>query len=148
MTTMLDRAAIQRCVPQAGAMCLLDAVVAWDAARIACRAPAPDAAHPLAREGEVHAVIAAEYAAQASAVHGALIEADDAPRAGMLVKLSQIDLHHVAIAADGGPLEVRAELLTRSAQACAYAFEVANAGQGVIANGRLMVAFTPPGGAS
>ena len=144
----LDRAGIEGCVPHAGAMCLLDAVVAWDAARITCRAPAPDAAHPLAREGEVHAAIAAEYAAQASAVHGALIEPQSAPRAGMLAKLSEFDLHGAVIAADGGPLEIRAELLTRSTQACAYAFEVRNAGQGAIASGRVMVAFVPPGGAS
>ena len=141
-TTALDRAAILRCVPHAGAMCLLDAVTAWDATRITCRAPAPDAAHPLACDGRVHSVIAAEYAAQASAVHGALIEPHTAPRAGMLVKLSEVDLCGTAVV---GPLEVRAELLTRSADACAYAFEVDDVEHGPVARGRLMVAFTLPG---
>lgn len=142
-TTTLDRAAILRCVPHAGAMCLLEAVTTWDAARITCRAAAPDAAHPLACEGRVHPVIAAEYAAQASAVHGALIEPHTAPRAGMLVKLSEVELCGATIV---GPLEVRAELLTRSADACAYAFEVDDVERGQVARGRLLVAFTAPGG--
>ena len=60
----------------------------------------------------------------------------------MLVKLSEVELCGAAIA---GPLEVRAELLTRSADACAYAFEVDDVERGQVARGRLLVAFTAPG---
>src|SRR5690606_23706979 len=84
----LDRAAIALRVPHAGAMCLLDAVIDWDGRIIECEAIEPGPAHPLAREGRLPAIAAAEYAAQATAVHGALLDGVDAPRPGMLAKLS------------------------------------------------------------
>jgi predicted hotdog family 3-hydroxylacyl-ACP dehydratase len=138
----LDRAAIERRVPHAGAMCLLDAVIQWDATHITCVACAPSALHPLARDGTVPAVAAVEYAAQATAVHGALLDTQDAPRAGMLAKLSNVELHMSSIPADGGPLNVRAEMLNRGASGCLYAFEIAGRRQR-IASGRLMVVFVP-----
>ncbi|HSV70375.1 MAG TPA: hydroxymyristoyl-ACP dehydratase [Methylibium sp.] len=141
----LDRAGIERRVPHAGAMCLLDAVIAWDEARIECRAAAPDAGHPLARDGIVATVVAAEYAAQASAVHGALVDEASAPRGGLLVKLGEVTLHAAVLATDPAGLTVRAELLGRSAAGCLYAFDVA-AGLRPMASGRLMVAFAAAAG--
>ena len=138
---MLDRAAIERRVPHAGTMCLLDAVTQWDAVHIACRAAAPSAAHPLARDGIVPAVVAIEYAAQATAVHGTLLDEQAAPRDGVLAKLSDVELHSARIPFDAGPLAVRAELISRGAAGCLYGFVVATERQ-PIASGRLMVAFT------
>ena len=138
----LDRVGIERRVPHAGTMCLLDAVMQWDATSITCIACAPGATHPLARDGTVPAVAAVEYAAQATAVHGALLDTQVAPRAGMLAKLSEVELHTLCIPADRGPLNVRAELLNRGASGCLYAFEVAGNRQR-IASGRLLVAFVP-----
>ena len=111
----LDHAGIERCVPHAGSMVLLNAVLHWDATHIVCSAAAPDAWHPLARDGAVRAVIAAEYAAQAVAVHGALLEREAAPRLAMLAKLSDVALHSACIPTDRGPLAVRAQLLGRTA---------------------------------
>ena len=138
----LDRAAIERSLPHAGAMCLLDAVQQWDETDIHCTAAAPSATHPLARAGVVPAVAAAEYAAQATAMHGALLGAGQAP-AGVLAKLSDVALHARCIPADGGPLAVHARLLGRSTSGCLYEFDVASTHQ-PIASGRLMVAFTAP----
>lgn len=138
----LDRADIERRVPHTGTMCLLNEVMQWDATHIACTAVAPGAAHPLARDGRVPAIAAAEYAAQAAAVHGALLDGRDSPRAGMLAKLSEVELHTACVAADDGPLAVRAELLSSAAAGCLYAFMVS--GKHVpIASGRLLVAFVP-----
>jgi predicted hotdog family 3-hydroxylacyl-ACP dehydratase len=136
----LDRADIERRVPHAGAMCLLDSVLHWDSEHIVCQATAPTADHPLARHGHVASVIAPEYAAQATAVHGALLDAHSHPRAGVLAKLAQVDLLRADIPHDAGPLQVQAELLSREASGCLYAFEVGAAGQ-AIARGRLIVAF-------
>ena len=47
---MLGRTQIERLVPHAGAMCLLDAVMAWDSSSIDCTSARPTAQHPLARE--------------------------------------------------------------------------------------------------
>src|SRR5436853_7541423 len=76
---MLGRDEIQRRVPHAGAMCLLDMVTRCDASCIECEAAAPVGGHPLARDGGVPAVAAVEYAAQATAVHGALLDETGAP---------------------------------------------------------------------
>lgn len=137
----LDRAWIECHVPHAGTMSLLDGVIQWDATHIECIAAAPSAEHPLARDGKVPAVASAEYAAQATSVHGALIDDQVAPRSGMLAKLSEVKLHIGCIPADSKSLAVRAELLTRGDSGCLYTFEVADALQS-IASGRLMVVFT------
>lgn len=139
---MADRARIEQLVPHAGSMCLLDGVVEWDAVHIVCRAPEPDAAHPLQREGSVPAIAAAEYAAQATAVHGALLDEASAPRAGVLAKLMEVQLHGASFPACGGAVTVRADLLGRVGGGCLYAFQVAGASQ-PIASGRLIVAFPP-----
>lgn len=137
----LDRAAIERCVPQRGSMCLLDGVTAWDAQRIDCWAAGPDADHPLARDGGLPTVAAVEYAAQATAVHGALLEPGSGGQPGLLVTLADVELRGAAIALDGATLTVRAERVSRSAGGCLYDFEVRDA-LSVIVRGRLMVAFT------
>ena len=73
MIGLLDKAAIAALIPHAGAMCLLDAVLAWDATTIACVASSHRSpANPLAGERRLDAVCGVEYAAQAMAVHGGL----------------------------------------------------------------------------
>ena len=139
---MLTRAQIQARIPHAGAMCLLDAVQRWDATTIVCQAPAPTAAHPLARAQGVPAVAAVEYAAQAAAVHGSLLDGAAAPRDGMLAKLADVELSAALLGEAGGPLTVRAELLSRVASGCMYMFEVSDP-RAVVARGRLLVAFQP-----
>lgn len=139
----LTRADIERLVPQRGTMCLLDEVFAWDATLINCTATSPGLTHPLARDLKLPAIAAIEYAAQATAVHGALLDPAVALRAGMLAKLGEVQLHAVWIPSDGAPLEVRAEQLGHTAAGCLYTFEV-NCGQRPIANGRLIVAFASP----
>ena len=134
------RARIEQLVPQAGAMCLLDAVAQWDAVHIVCNSAEPGPAHPLVRDGSVPAIAAAEYAAQATALHGALLDDATEPRSGMLAKLIDVELHSPRFPPGGGAVTVRAELLSRLATGCMYSFEVSNTSQAV-ASGRLIVAF-------
>jgi predicted hotdog family 3-hydroxylacyl-ACP dehydratase len=136
----LDRAGIEKLVPHAGAMCLLDAVTEWSAESIACTSALPGADHPLARDRRVPAIVATEYAAQATAVHGALLAASGRPRAGMLATLVDVQLAAAAIPSHGDPLSIRADLLSRSDKGCMYRFEVGTTGP-TIASGRLMVAL-------
>jgi predicted hotdog family 3-hydroxylacyl-ACP dehydratase len=138
---MLSRSEIERRVPHAGSMCLLDSVQHWDATSIVCQALAPGADHPLARaQGGVAAIAAAEYAAQAAAVHGSLLDANAAPRAGMLAKLSDVELCTEMLDPRGGALTVRAVMLSRVETGCMYSFEVADA-RACVARGRFVVAF-------
>ena len=72
----LDREWIEQHIPHKGRMCLLDAVLSWDATRIRCRSTthlSPE--NPLRVHGRLGAACGIEYAAQAMAVHGALIAA-------------------------------------------------------------------------
>jgi predicted hotdog family 3-hydroxylacyl-ACP dehydratase len=139
---MAGRADIERLVPHAGAMCLLNAVTSWDEKYIVCSSAAPGTAHPLARGGSLPAIAACEYAAQATAVHGALLDGADRPRAGLLAKLTEVEFHRPRFPVGSGPLSVRAELLGRLAAGCLYAFDVASA-QSPVASGRLIVAYGP-----
>jgi predicted hotdog family 3-hydroxylacyl-ACP dehydratase len=98
-------------------------------------------AHPLARRGVVPAIAACEYAAQAAAVHGALLDGADAPRAGMLAKIMEVDLHAPQFPLGGDAVTVVARLLSRLGTGCLYDFEVSD-GARAVASGRLIVAFS------
>jgi predicted hotdog family 3-hydroxylacyl-ACP dehydratase len=141
---MLTHAEIERRVPHAGAMCLLDCVARWDAGQIVCEAASPRADHPLALEQGVPVVAAVEYAAQAAALHGALLDGRLGPRAGMLAKLSGVVLSEGWLDASSGGLTIRADLLARSDAGCTYDFAVHDA-CGCRARGRLLVAFAHDG---
>jgi len=72
----LDRRWIEQHIPHKGRMCLLDEVLSWDATRIRCRsATHRDTDNPLRSHGRLGAACGIEYAAQAMAVHGALVAA-------------------------------------------------------------------------
>ena len=65
MTPALDRAQLAALIPHAGAMCLLDAVVAWDSTTITCLASSHRAAdNPLAVRRCLDTVCGVEYASQ------------------------------------------------------------------------------------
>ena len=136
----LNHADIERLLPQKGEMCFLDAVTNWDIENICCSATAPGSGHPLMRNGKVSAVVAIEYAAQATALHGALLDAATDPKAGMLAKLRAVDLHCAWFPASKNLLTVHAKLLSRTAGGCAYSFKV-NSTYQPIASGSLLVAF-------
>ena len=134
----IDRDTIERLVPHAGAMCLLDAVTEWSTQSIACTSALPGPDHPLARNRRVPAIVATEYAAQATAVHGALLEDANRPCAGMLATLVDVRLADAEIPDEGDFLSIRADLLSRSSAGCMYSF-VVGTGSGPIASGRLLV---------
>jgi len=95
----LNRAWIEAHIPHQGRMCLLDEVVNWSAEGISCRSGAHRAAdHPLRAHGRLGIACGIEFAAQAMAVHGALIadvhDASDAkPPAGILASVRGVRLH-------------------------------------------------------
>ena len=77
-------------------MCLLDHVVHWDSQRIQCRASSHrNKDNPLRSHDQLGTACGIEYAAQAMAVHGALLAPADAsrPRAGYLVSVRGTTLH-------------------------------------------------------
>ena len=138
--TTLDRAAIAARIPHHGTMCLLDAVDAWDGESIHCRATSHrDPANPLRDAGSLPATAAIEYAAQAMAVHGALLApADGTPRAGYLASVRSVDITVAHLDAVAGELEIRAERLTGNDSQVLYRFIVSASGTTLV-SGRAAV---------
>jgi predicted hotdog family 3-hydroxylacyl-ACP dehydratase len=138
---ILDRAAIAALVPHAGAMCLWDAVVRWDAAGIVLRGDGHrDPAHPLRSGGRLRAVHLCEYGAQAMAVHGGLRAraSGGAARPGLLVALRAVALHVDRIDDLPGALECEARMLADGVDSQQYAFRIEHAGT-LLAEGRAAV---------
>ncbi len=127
----LDRDWIAARIPHQGSMCLLDVVTDWSDAHIVCRATGhTDPAHPLRAAGRLGAASGIEYAAQAMAVHGALVAgADAAPRQGYLTSVRGATLHAERLDDLTGPLDVRAERLSGDAHNVLYGFSVHHAGR-------------------
>lgn len=88
-------------VPHQGRMCLLDRVERMGAGEAVCSAIShTDADNPLREGGRLGAACGVEYAAQAMALHGALIaQARGGPPAsmGFLVSLRSVKLHVVRL---------------------------------------------------
>ena len=128
---MLDHAWIAAHIPHQGNMCLLDAVVDWSENAISCRAIGhSDPANPLRAEGRLGAANGIEYAAQAMAIHGALLAGqDDAPRQGYLTSVRSVALHVDRLDDLAGPLAVQAERLSGDANTILYQFSVGHAGR-------------------
>ena len=139
--TMLPKSDWGHLIPHAGTMCLLDHVLAWDAATLHatstghCRAD-----HPLRGPRGLHAVHLAEYGAQAMAVHGALLaraRGSETVRPGMLVALREVALM-LEYVPDDGRLDVHAQCLYADDAGAQYAFRVEHDGQ-LLASGRAAV---------
>ncbi|MDP3821730.1 MAG: 3-hydroxylacyl-ACP dehydratase [Burkholderiales bacterium] len=133
-------------------MCLLDAVLGWDHDHIRCRAVnhrSPD--HPLRAHGRLGAACGVEYAAQAMAVHGALVgesggspAGDAPPRAGYLAGMRGVTLHVDRLDTVDGPLSVNAQRITGDDNTVLYSFEV-RAGEHPLLSGRAIVVLDAAG---
>jgi len=139
----MTRTQILELIPHAGAMCLLDAVLVWDASHIQCRSRSHrDARHPLRRDNRIAPVHLIEYGAQAVAVHGALSahdRDDSALENGLLAAVRDVTFGTVDNLADiQAPLDIRADCELASASGLIYRFTVA-AEQIRLASGRLTI---------
>ena len=137
-TPLLDRAAIAARIPHQGSMCLLEAVMAWDDSRIECLATShTDPANPLRADGRLGAANGIEYAAQAMAIHGALLAGDGnedgQPRQGYLTSVRGVTLHAARLDDLPGELIVRAERLSGDANNILYQFSVSHADRCLLA---------------
>jgi len=142
----LNRDEIARRIPHQGSMCLLDAVVSWDDELISCESSshlAPQ--NPLRSYGRLGAACGVEYAAQAMAMHGALVGESQAtgaegapPRAGYLAGMRGLTLHVDRLDTVAGPLVVKAQKITGDANTVLYSFTLQGGGQTLL-SGRAIV---------
>lgn len=123
---LIDRAWIAAHIPHQHDMCLLEQVLEWDEQRLRCRAISHrDPSNPLRSHDRLAAVCGVEYAAQAMAVHGALLAAaQDAPRAGFLASIRNTELHVERLDDIASDLLVEAERFSGDANNILYDFSV------------------------
>ena len=138
--TTLDHAWIARHIPHQGSMCLLDNVEAWDEQRIQCRASSHRAAgNPLRAHGRLGSACGIEYAAQAMAVHGALMAPPDCTaRAGYLVSVRSTHLRVARLDNVADDLLVEALCIAHDENNILYQFSISAAGH-LLLNGRAAV---------
>jgi predicted hotdog family 3-hydroxylacyl-ACP dehydratase len=142
---MIDRAALQALIPHQDGMCLLDAVVGWDAGRVHATSRSHQRHdNPLRRGDRLAAVHLCEYGAQAMAVHGGLLAGAQGGRArpGLLVSLRAVELHVGTLDALDDELHVHAEMLHADASGWQYGFRIEHRGQ-LLATGRAAVMLQP-----
>ena len=110
-------------------MCLLDAVLEWSETAITCRATShTQPNNPLRAAGRLGAANGIEYAAQAMAIHGALLaNSDDQPRQGYLTSVRSVQLHVARLDDLPDELTVQAERLSGDANNILYQFAVSHA---------------------
>ena len=142
---LLDRAWIERHIPHQGRMCLLDEVVSWDTDRIACRSGshrAPD--NPLRSHGRLGVACGIEYAAQAMAVHAALLAWDAAgqPRPGYLASVRAVRARAGSLDDVAGALLCQARRVAATDGTASYEFSIereTDADDRVLLSGRATV---------
>lgn len=131
-------------VPQRGAMCLLAEIEHHDERTIICRATSHRLTNnPLRLDDRLPALAGIEYAAQALAVHCALVETDAGARRrrGVLAGVRAVALHVERLDDVPGPLTVRAERLTADSTRLLYRF-VIEAGTRELLSGRVAVVLS------
>ena len=137
----MNRAEICARIPHSGSMCLLEQVTAWDETSIDCRASSHrDAANPLRSQGQLPAVCAVEYAAQAMAVHGSLIgpAQGSGASAGFLASVRDLKLAVDRLDTVTGDLHIHADRLDGSDSSFIYEFAVRD-GEVILVSGRVAV---------
>ena len=122
--TPLDHDWIAAHIPHQGSMCLLDCVISWDETTIVCRARSHRYTdNPLRHENTLGIANGIEYAAQAMAVHGALLaDNGQTPTAGFLTSVRNVEWNRPRLDDLGDELIIRAERLSGNASNILYAF--------------------------
>nr|WP_294864602.1 3-hydroxylacyl-ACP dehydratase [uncultured Pseudogulbenkiania sp.] len=137
---MMDRDWIAARIPHQGSMCLLSGVECWDENDIVCHADSHrQRDNPLRAAGRLGVANAIEYAAQAMAVHGALLAGDATPaRAGYLTSVRELKWHCRRLDDVAEPLRIHAQRLSGSEINALYRFTLL-AGDKLLVSGRLGV---------
>ncbi|MEP7182210.1 MAG: hydroxymyristoyl-ACP dehydratase [Betaproteobacteria bacterium] len=131
----ISRRDIAALVPHAGAMSLLDAVMAWDDGHIVCHSGRHRAEDNPLRDGDrLAAVHAIEFAAQAMAAHQRLTSARvTRPQYGLLVSVRQCTFATDRLEACASPLVIEATRIAATTEALTYRFTVGPAGNVLVA---------------
>ena len=143
----LNREWIEKHIPHQGTMCLLDEVLTWNTSRVQCRSSSHrDRSNPLRSHDRLAAVCGIEYAAQAMAVHGALIASrlTASPKnetvVGYLASVRNVVLYAARLDDVEADLIATAEWVTGDERSVLYDFAVSG-NERVLLAGRATIVF-------
>ena len=141
----LDRAGIAAHIPHRGAMCLLEAMESCSDDTIVCRITNHAApSNPLRLGDELPAASALEYASQAMALHGSLAANGQPPTSGFLASARDVRFHVERLDRATSPLHVRAQRLAGDSGQAMYRFELRDALDRLLVEGRSTVVLDSP----
>ena len=141
LNQQLDHAWIAAHIPHQGSMCLLDSVQTWNKESILCIASSHHAAdNPLRAHNKLGIACGIEYAAQAMAVHGALLAPVDSktPKVGYLVSVRGVTMFVNRLDNITADLQVSATCIMASETNMLYEFSI-SAGDQCLLQGRAAV---------
>lgn len=134
-------------IPHQGLMCLLAQVLAASPEGVTCTANSHRSAdNPMRLAGQLGASCGIEYAAQAMALHGALMAEQrgaERSRMGFLVNVRAVSLHVPRLDDVADDLTVAVLCETDNGDHCVYGFSVKASGR-LLLEGRAMVMLSAP----
>jgi predicted hotdog family 3-hydroxylacyl-ACP dehydratase len=142
---LLDATQIALLIPHHGDMSLLVRVNTFDEHNIHCSAISHRfPANPLRENDMLHAVCGVEYAAQAMAVHGALLSKKNTsqPRGGRLASVRSMDIFATRLDTIEENLDVYATLLMSDENSMMYEFTLSASSQ-ILLQGKATVILMP-----
>ena len=138
----IDHKWISEHIPHQGSMCLLDAVDSWDLDTIQCRASSHrNNDNPLRAHQRLATTCGIEYAAQAMAVHGALLApvGSTRPEIGYLVSIRSTQLYVARLDDIGTDLAIKATAIARNDNDVLYQFSISSEQGQLLLEGRAAV---------
>ncbi|MDR3414695.1 MAG: hypothetical protein P4L83_00780 [Nevskia sp.] len=143
--TIIEQDRIRALVPHAGAMCLLQRVLSWDATGMVCDTLSHlDPEHPLRHGGALAGLHLIEYCAQAIALHRGLVAeaAGETAPPGWLVAVRDFKLQVERLDDLPGPITITARELLYYEGGTQYELG-AEAGGRPLGGGRISVVRVP-----
>lgn len=145
---MLNKSDFASLISHGGLMCLMDQIVTFDDNSILCRTGSHRSTNnPLRRLGQLSCLTSIEYAAQAMALHGALLAQQDHRQLpqGFIGSLRDAVFHVDRLDALAFDLHIRAHRILTQRTAMMYECEIQGDGQAVF-SGCIGVFFPASGG--
>ncbi|MGR9100650.1 MAG: hydroxymyristoyl-ACP dehydratase [Gammaproteobacteria bacterium] len=134
----LDKGEIEKLIPHAGSMCLIDRVESWDQDSIRCASQSHrDKCNPLRTAAGLSAIHLLEYGAQAMAIHGGLLKQSAAP--GFLAAVRNVKFYIDTLDGLTGELKIFATAEIKTDNGVIYRFTITDADGNLLITARATV---------
>ena len=137
----LDRSELAALLPHNDEMVLIDRVLTWSEKELVCETRRHlDPLFPLSEGHLVPASAGIELAAQAMAIHVAVVR-DDGPKQGLLTHVKNVTIGMPSLNSTLDPLTIAVNAGRVGTRGCTYSFEIRSGGT-VCLDGRVGVVLT------